>query len=167
MYEPGLPIGRFGSKNCRCLPGSDLPGRISTQDPGRRTDPRKSLTRTAACPILKLQQRRCTQSSEIASNTDRKVPMAVENGFSSRIDREIFNTGLSMETISLYLLCCGLIDAGATPTLEMLRSRWNDSDEAFQECLNELLGKGILRRLSGADAGQDEFRPEERARWRL
>ncbi len=93
--------------------------------------------------------------------------MAVDNGFYSRIDREIFNTGLSMETVSLYLLCCGLIDAGASPTLEMLRSRWNDSDEAFQECLNELLGKGILRRISGADTGQDEFRPEESTRWRL
>jgi len=93
--------------------------------------------------------------------------MAEDNGFSSRIDREIFNTGLSVETISLYLLCCGLIHAGAAPTLEMLRSRWNDSDESLQGCLNELVERKILRRTSMGATGEDEFRPVESAHWRL
>jgi hypothetical protein len=106
-------------------------------------------------------------SAGIVSDTDGKVPMTGDNGFSSRIDREIFNTGLSVEAISLYLLCCGLIDAGAAPTLEMLRSRWNESAEALQVCLDDLVGKGILRRLSTAGTGEEEFRPVKPDHWRL
>ncbi len=93
--------------------------------------------------------------------------MAADDGFSSQIEREIFNAGLSVETISLYLLCCGLLDAGASPTLDLLRSRWNASEQKFQESLDELLAKKILFR-SGADgAERTEFRPMACSEWRL
>jgi hypothetical protein len=83
------------------------------------------------------------------------------------MNREIFNTGLTVETISLYLLCCGLLDAGVSPTAEMLRSKWNASEEAFESSLNELLEKRILRRSPAEDPGEIELRPTDRQRWRL
>ena len=62
----------------------------------------------------------------------------------------IFRIGLSVETISLYLLCCGLADAGETLTSDNLRRFWNGSPESLDEGLRILEQKKILRpHLSG------------------
>ena len=93
--------------------------------------------------------------------------MTAENAFSPRMNREIFNTGLPVEAISLYLLCCGLLDAGVSPTTEMLRSKWNASEGAFTSSLNALLEKRILRRSPADNSGEVELRPTDRHSWRL
>jgi len=85
----------------------------------------------------------------------------------STIDREIFNTGLPVESISLYLLCCGLIDAGIGPSLETIRARWTASEEALQRSLDELIQKRILQRPSAEGAPEAEIRPADRCEWRL
>jgi hypothetical protein len=42
-------------------------------------------------------------------------------------EQKIFNLGLPTETISLYLLCCGIKDAGMTLTTRNILERWNGS----------------------------------------
>ncbi len=59
----------------------------------------------------------------------------------------IFNIGLSVETISLYLLCCGLVDAGRNITYRSLVEIWNDTPESLTEGLQFLERKKILRRI--------------------
>ena len=93
--------------------------------------------------------------------------MTADGAFSSRIDREIFNIGLAVETISLYLLCCGLLDAGASPSKELLRSRWNASPQAFEASLKELEEKKIIRRIPSQGPDGEEFQPTSRSRWQL
>ncbi|KPJ76793.1 MAG: hypothetical protein AMJ54_10300 [Deltaproteobacteria bacterium SG8_13] len=59
----------------------------------------------------------------------------------------IFKIGLSVETISLYLLCCGLADAGRTITTRNLEEIWNDTPESLTKGLRFLERKNILRRI--------------------
>ena len=59
----------------------------------------------------------------------------------------IFRIGLSVETISLYLLCCGLADAGRAITTQSLEEIWNDTPESLAEGLRLLERKNILRRI--------------------
>jgi hypothetical protein len=83
------------------------------------------------------------------------------------IDRAIFDSGLSVESISLYLLCCGLIDAGIGSSLETIRARWTASEEALQQSLDELVEKRILLPPSAESEPEAEFRPADRCEWRL
>ncbi len=57
----------------------------------------------------------------------------------------IFRMGLSTETISLYLLCCGLADSGKSITTQNLEQIWNGSTESLAEELQFLEQKNILR----------------------
>lgn len=60
----------------------------------------------------------------------------------------IFRIGLSVETISLYLLCCGLADVGKTITARNLEEIWNDTPGSLAEGLQLLERKNILRRIA-------------------
>ena len=57
----------------------------------------------------------------------------------------IFNLGLSKETISAYLLCCGLTDAGNPITVSVLSEVWNASEDQLHQSLRELAEKGIIK----------------------
>jgi hypothetical protein len=62
-------------------------------------------------------------------------------------NQKIFNLELSVETVSLYLLCCGLTDEGRRVTLQEIRSLWNASEEALQSSLEDLEKRNILRKI--------------------
>ena len=71
------------------------------------------------------------------------------HGDGPSMNQLIFKMGLSVETISLYLLCCGLADAGEPITTGKLRDVWNETPESLTEGLRRLERKTILRRIPG------------------
>ena len=63
------------------------------------------------------------------------------------MSQKIFGLGLSMVTVSLYLLCCGLADAGVVLSPEELSHRWNGTPAEMEDALEALVQKGILLRV--------------------
>jgi len=63
------------------------------------------------------------------------------------MNQKIFQMGLSTETVSLYLLCCGLADSGATLSTKNLLEIWNASPEAMHESFLELENRGIVLKI--------------------
>ena len=68
------------------------------------------------------------------------------HGDGPSMNQLIFQMSLSVETISLYLLCCGLIDAGRSITTVNLEQVWNGTPAALAEGLRCLEERNILRR---------------------
>ena len=66
-------------------------------------------------------------------------------------DSRIFDLGLSVETVSLYLLISGLTDEGKSPTREEIKQIWNASQAALDNSLAELERKNIIRRFTAGD----------------
>ena len=75
------------------------------------------------------------------------------HGDGPSMNQLIFKIGLSVETISLYLLCCGLADAGRSITTGRLEEIWNGTPEELAEGLRFLERKNILRTI--VSDGQD------------
>ena len=59
-------------------------------------------------------------------------------------DQNIFNLGLEVEAVSLYLLCCGLMDAGQHLSLSSITPTWNLDRPALLSNLEVLIGHSIL-----------------------
>lgn len=62
------------------------------------------------------------------------------------MDQRIFQCGLSVETVSVYLLCTGLADGDTELTLTTLISIWNGDESSLNRELNTLEAKQILRK---------------------
>jgi len=60
------------------------------------------------------------------------------------MNQKVFRAGFSVETVSIYLLCCGLSDAGTSISVKNLSQVWNSSQEALAKGLDELDEKKIL-----------------------
>jgi len=60
------------------------------------------------------------------------------------MSQQIFKIGLPVEAVSVYLLCCGLSDAGAPITLSSLMPVWNGTPDQLQDNLRLLCDKKIL-----------------------
>ena len=61
--------------------------------------------------------------------------------------QKIFEMGFSTETTSVYLLCCGLADAGSTLSAKNLLTVWNASPKALETGLQELEAHGVVVRI--------------------
>lgn len=90
-------------------------------------------------------------------NTDNKT---------KSMDQKIFNIGLPMETVSLYLLCCGLADAGSTISKKNILKIWNSSEEELKDCLHTLEEKNILLRILSDGKEHDVYKLTEVEQWR-
>jgi hypothetical protein len=62
------------------------------------------------------------------------------------MNQKIFQIDLSTESISAYLLCCGLADEGRTVSTKNLMEIWNSSKEALLKSLEDLEGKRIVQK---------------------
>jgi DNA-binding MarR family transcriptional regulator len=60
--------------------------------------------------------------------------------------QKIFSLNLDVETVSLYLLCCAVADAGAAVTVEALADKWNGDQVSLKRELKRLEQKNIIRR---------------------
>jgi hypothetical protein len=63
------------------------------------------------------------------------------------MNQAIFDIGLSVETISVYLLVCGLTDAGRSVTSKSLAEVWNGTETALGQGLQDLEDRHIISRI--------------------
>jgi len=82
------------------------------------------------------------------------------------MDQKIFNIGLSVETVSLYLLCCGLADAGSTISKKNILEIWNSGEEELKECLHTLEEKKILLRILSDGKEHDVYKLTDVKQWK-
>jgi hypothetical protein len=60
------------------------------------------------------------------------------------MDRNIFNLRVSLDATSVYILICSLLDQGHSPTLQLIRSLWNGTEDALRKALLELMERQVL-----------------------
>ena len=63
------------------------------------------------------------------------------------MSQKIFNLGLSVETISVYLMCCSLKDEGTALNSKVLSGMWNSDAGKLDEGLKELENLNIIRKI--------------------
>jgi len=73
------------------------------------------------------------------------------------MNRKIFEIGLSVETISAYLICCSLSDADAPISKKNLMGMWNSTETSLIESLKVLEKKNILRRILADSEGNEVY----------
>ena len=63
------------------------------------------------------------------------------------MNQMIFKMGLSVETISVYLLCCSLEDSGSAISTKNLLGIWNSTKAALRDGLKDLEKRNIILRI--------------------
>ena len=63
------------------------------------------------------------------------------------MNQKIFDMGFSVETVSVYLLCCGLTDSETAISTKNLLGVWNSTEEALIEGLANLEEKHVLVKI--------------------
>jgi hypothetical protein len=81
-------------------------------------------------------------------------------------NQRIFDLKLPTETISLYLLCCGIKDSGITLTTKNILERWNGSEEVFYQAMEELEDRNIISRILSNGNKNDAFQIKDVHNWR-
>ena len=82
------------------------------------------------------------------------------------MDQKIFSMDLSVEAVSLYLLCCGLADGGETVSSTNIDSTWNSTPEALEQAHAELDEHGILKKILSDGEGKDIYRVMDSGQWK-
>ena len=83
------------------------------------------------------------------------------------MDQKIFNIGLSVEIVSLYLLCCGLADAGSAISKKNILEIWNSSEEELRDSLQKLEEKNILLKILSDGKENDIYKLADVKQWRI
>lgn len=60
------------------------------------------------------------------------------------LDQRIFERGLPVHAVSVYLMCTGLSDMGEELTMERLSSVWNGEENDLSVGLQLLAGEGVI-----------------------
>lgn len=92
--------------------------------------------------------------------------MDQQNG-KSVMDQLIFQIKLPVETISVYLLCCSLVDTGQTISIANLRTLWSKSEKSLSAGIEELTRRKILSRILSDLQGQTIYRLLDAGKWRV
>lgn len=82
------------------------------------------------------------------------------------MNQKIFDLGLSVETVSVYLLCCGLADADQPITTAKLTEIWNGSPENLQAGLTELEKNNIITRFISDGQESHAYRVNPVSHWK-
>ena len=82
------------------------------------------------------------------------------------MSQKIFAMNLDVETVSLYLLCCAVADAGAPITDRTLQEKWNDSPEALEKHRGLLEKKNIIGRQADKEMGENVYLVMDEKKWR-
>jgi len=82
------------------------------------------------------------------------------------MNQKIFTIGLSVEIVSLYILCCGLHDSDATISIRNLKPIWNGTEAALYGGLEELESLNIIRKILSGGDGDAVYRLENAKRWK-
>lgn len=90
-----------------------------------------------------------------------------DHGAGPTMNQAIFNIGLSVETISVYLLVCGLTDAGRSVTSKNIEEVWNGTKAALGQGLQELEDKHIISRILSDGEENTAYRVMDTQRWKI
>jgi len=82
------------------------------------------------------------------------------------MNQDIFRLGLSVETISVYLLCCSFSDNGAVISTKNLLGVWNGTREALSEGIKELEKKNILLKIISGGEDKNVYKLTEHKSWK-
>ena len=83
------------------------------------------------------------------------------------MNQKIFNLGLSVETVSVYLICCSLADIDTTVSTNKLSEMWNSTRASLLEGLKDLETRNILRRIISDGAGNIVYKLSDVKNWKL
>jgi cytochrome c oxidase assembly protein Cox11 len=82
------------------------------------------------------------------------------------MSQKIFSMNLGVETVSLYLLCCAVADAGAAVARTTLQGKWNGSLTTLEQELRRLESRNILENEGGDSQGEHVYRMVDEKKWR-
>lgn len=82
------------------------------------------------------------------------------------MSQKIFSMNLDVETVSLYLLCCAVTDAGAAITRTTLMEKWNGTQEELNRQIGRLEEMNILARKGRTGNGESVFVVVDEKKWR-
>ncbi|ACL06716.1 hypothetical protein [Desulfatibacillum aliphaticivorans] len=90
----------------------------------------------------------------------------MDSGNSSRtMDQRIFSLDLPVEAVSLYLLCCGLVDGGATVSAKNIIGMWNGTPDELTNAHKILEAKNIVIKILSDGEGHDMYRVMDADEW--
>lgn len=82
------------------------------------------------------------------------------------MSQKIFQMGLAVETVSVYLLCYGLAASGTPLSLEDLKTVWNGTPAQLEDGLKTLEKRNILTRLDSGSGELTLYRLVDADRWK-
>jgi len=82
------------------------------------------------------------------------------------MSQKIFQLSLSVETTSLYILCCGLADNQSTISIKNIKKVWNGSDAGLAEGLEALEKRNILHKVLSDQKGNCIYQLVDSKKWR-
>jgi len=82
------------------------------------------------------------------------------------MDQAIFNLGLPMETISVYLLACGLADVGKPVTTKNLTELWNGTADSLDQGLRELEERNVIACVLSDGKDHAAYKVKEVHHWK-
>jgi len=83
------------------------------------------------------------------------------------MNQKIFNLGLSVETVSVYLICCSIADTDTTISTNKLSEMWNSTRASLLKGLKDLETRNILRRIISDGAGNIVYKLSDVKNWKL
>ena len=83
------------------------------------------------------------------------------------MNQKIFKLGLLVETVSVYLMCCGLADTDTTISTKKLSEMWNSTRASLLEGLKDLETRNILRRIISDRAGNNVYKLLDVKNWQM
>jgi hypothetical protein len=82
------------------------------------------------------------------------------------MNQKIFDMGLSVETVSVYLICCNLSDNDTAISTKNLSSMWNGGEALLRKGLEDLEEQNILRKILSDREGNDIYKLLDVKRWK-
>lgn len=83
------------------------------------------------------------------------------------MNQEIFNLDLSVETVSVYLICCNLSDNNTPISSKNLSSMWNGTEVLLIEGLKDLEERNILRKIISDREEKNIYQLTDVKDWKL
>ena len=83
------------------------------------------------------------------------------------MNQMIFKLDLSVETISVYLLCCSLEDMGEVISTKNLSNVWNSTNDLLNKGLDNLEKKNIVSKIISDRTENSVYKLQETSKWKI
>lgn len=81
------------------------------------------------------------------------------------MSQKIFNIGLSVDTVSVYLLCCSLTDSDTVISTKNLYNMWNSTKETLNTGLKDLEKRNIIRGIISDREDKTVYKLTDEKEW--